>query len=72
MATLPEESNGPSGATLPIEPFFYLLSAVLLLSTVPTVTNMSSSTVRWTYTGMALIRVTTFSACDYPRRTAED
>jgi len=39
MATLSEESNDPSGATPPIEPFFYLLSTVLLLSMVPTVTK---------------------------------
>ncbi len=59
MATLPEESNGPSGATPPIEPFFYLLSAVLLLSTVPTVTKYVFQHSTVDPLGMALIRVTT-------------
>jgi drug/metabolite transporter (DMT)-like permease len=59
MATLPEESNGPSGTTPPIEPFFYLLSAVLLLSTVPTVTKYVFQHSTVDPLGMALIRVTT-------------
>ena len=59
MATLPEESNGPSEAPPPIEPFFCLLSAVLLLSTVPTITKYVFQHSTVDPLGMALIRVMT-------------
>jgi drug/metabolite transporter (DMT)-like permease len=59
MATLPDESSGLSGEASTIEPFFCLLSAVLLLSTVPTVTKYVFQHSTVDPLGMALIRVTT-------------
>lgn len=59
MATLPEESDGQSGVIPPIEPFFYLLSAVLPPGTVPTVMKYVFQHSTVDPFGMALIRVTT-------------
>lgn len=57
MAMPPEESNSPSGAAPHIEPFICLLSAVLLLSTVPTLTKYVFQHSAVDPLGMALVRV---------------
>lgn len=59
MATPSEEPNNPSGETTPLQPLFYLFSAILLLSTVPTVTKYVFQHSTVDPLGMALIRVTT-------------
>ena len=58
MATLPDESNGPLDATPSIDPYFYLLSAVLLLGIVPTITKYVFLHSTVDPFGMAFIRVT--------------
>ena len=57
MATVSEESSGSSEEAPALQPFLYLLSAVLLLSTVPTVTKYVFLHSTADPLGMALIRV---------------
>lgn len=57
MTTRSEESNGSSEEVRPLQPLFYLLSAVLLLSTVPTVTKYVFQHSTVDPLGMAFIRV---------------
>lgn len=57
MATCSGEASGSSGESPSLQPFVYLLSAVLLLSTVPTVTKFVFTHSTVDPLGMALIRV---------------
>jgi drug/metabolite transporter (DMT)-like permease len=59
MVTPSEKSSGSSGEPLAAEPYFYLLSAILLLSTVPSVTKSVFLHSAVDPLGMAFIRVMT-------------
>lgn len=59
MAMPHKESNSPPGATPHLEPFVCLFSAVLLLSTVPTLTKYVFQHSTVDPLGMALVRVMT-------------
>jgi drug/metabolite transporter (DMT)-like permease len=57
MSTLPDEPNGLAEATPPIESFVYLFSAILLLSTMPTMTKYVFQHSTVDPFGMAIIKV---------------